>query len=236
MKLELKVALLVSLIQACLTFDRLGIIDFLRSNGFTKVTFLRFSLANSVSLAKLASKNWLQARYAQELDGENQWDFLVVDLMDNDLDSILETVHDHQAGKILFVIDQTEKFIQKLRLKVSNENIKGLFYIYDDTGKWKQILAIQNQLAINDVYFDSQGRAKVNENLQGMELETTTLTWDPFIVVENCNANGKNCQIIEGALVDLANEWSTVLNFTWSVVQDDDVGTLPKSGISKKPP
>lgn len=232
--MKLVLIITVSLINACLTLDEEIIINFLHQNGFKLVTFYGCSLLQ-ISWLKLASRNGIQVRFVQKFEPmiDDHLDFLVIELLDNDLDSALTLIKNHKVGKSLLL--SKNNVIEKLKLKLEKSNrYQGLFYV-NEAEKWKQVLIINNQMAVNNVYFDGQGRAKVKENLQGMKLETTTLTWDPFIVVENCNLNdGRNCQVLEGALVDLANEWSSALNFTWSVVQDDDVGTLPKSGKLKE--
>ena len=60
-------------------------------------------------------------------------------------------------------------------------------------------------------------------------LEILQVTWSPYIYFSNCIPRGHACKY-EGVLVDLMNQWSKKLNFTWNVHQDKDWGMVPKSG------
>ena len=71
----------------------------------------------------------------------------------------------------------------------------------------------------------------------GIDITFTSLTWEPFMKLENCKENGYDCEN-NGILVDLMNAWSRVGNFTWKIYKDvnDDWGLKPNSGISFQSP
>ena len=84
---------------------------------------------------------------------------------------------------------------------------------------------------MNDINFDKNGLALIEENFQGINLEATTLDWHPYVYISDCNYAGKNCKY-QGFLIDLMNIWGKNLNFTLTIYQDKkgDWGTTPKSG------
>ena len=112
----------------------------------------------------------------------------------------------------------------------------GLFYLLTENySQWKQVLIFQNQnpnVIINDVNFDENGVAILNENLQKLELVPTTESWEPYVTISDCNSFGRNCSY-KGMLVDYMNIWSKHLNFTWDLHKDitGDWGLKPKSGM-----
>ena len=69
----------------------------------------------------------------------------------------------------------------------------------------------------------------VEEDLQGIQITTTSSTWSPYVIISGCNSQGIQCNY-QGPLVDLMNFWSKKLNFTWSLHENKDWGLMPKSG------
>ena len=88
-----------------------------------------------------------------------------------------------------------------------------------------------DKIVMNPLVIDKKGKYKSKFNLQGLEIVSPNLSWDPFINLFNCNENGFGCQE-NGLLVDLMNLWAQELNFTWISYQDvnNEWGLFPKSG------
>ena len=88
------------------------------------------------------------------------------------------------------------------------------------------------KVIVNDVNFDENGVAILNENLQKLELVPTTESWEPYVTISDCNSVGRNCSY-KGMLVDYMNIWSKHLNFTWDLHKDitGEWGLKPKSGM-----
>ena len=64
-----------------------------------------------------------------------------------------------------------------------------------------------------------------------MEIISHNLSWEPFVVIEDCDDDGLGCKS-KGLLVDLMNVWANELNFTWQNRKDLDNnwGMFPDSG------
>ena len=62
-------------------------------------------------------------------------------------------------------------------------------------------------------------------DLHGMHLRSITSNWWPYIFSENCKSGPMKCKW-DGYLVDLFNEASMLMNFTWKSDLTDDWGVV----------
>ncbi len=68
--------------------------------------------------------------------------------------------------------------------------------------------------------------------MQGLVLTSTSLTWFPFLTVDDCDESGRQCKKNYGALMDIFDLVKNRLNCSVLSYKDknDDWGTYPKSG------
>ena len=60
-------------------------------------------------------------------------------------------------------------------------------------------------------------------------INSNTISWSPYIVIDKCDSEGKNCGIHQGFYYDFTNILGKILNFTWEGHTDTDGnwGLLP---------
>ncbi len=69
-------------------------------------------------------------------------------------------------------------------------------------------------------------------DLQGLEVTSSTLSWAPFLTIDDCDETGRNCKKNFGYLGDYMEFIAGAMNFTLVSYQDvdRDWGVVPKSG------
>ena len=98
---------------------------------------------------------------------------------------------------------------------------------------WHTILTLydSSQFIMNKIRFNDLGQAVEDFNLNGYNIVGTALSWKPFMEIENCDKNGRNCNYY-GIIPEMMDTWSKVYNFTWDVYRnvDNDWAVLPIDG------
>ena len=67
-------------------------------------------------------------------------------------------------------------------------------------------------------------------NLRGLHIRSITADWWPYVFLDNCKKHFMNCKL-RGCLVDLFEEASKTMNFTWSSDHTNDWGLIPVQGL-----
>ena len=199
------------------------IISFCKNNGYKFLTYMDLNQTNTKSFLRIAWENGISARMFKHSNiRPHTIDFLIVSHPNLDqFIKVLSLISNHKVQKSMLIINDLEDF-QAFMSKTLEENhmLNGLFYLYTKYSNWKQVLIVQGNMRaiINEVeYHKNTSIAKLNENLQQLELVPTTLSWPPYVKFNSsCNSNGRNCGY-EGMLVDCMNIWSKHLNFTWDL-------------------
>ena len=181
-----------------------------------------------------SSKNGISTRIVGHLNVTvDPRDFLIINHPNSEeMSKALDLISRHKLLRSLMIFDNLELFKSLASKHLDN----ALFYLLTQNySQWKQVLIFQNpnpKVIINDVNFDENGVAILNENLQKLELVPTTESWEPYVTISDCNSVGRNCSY-KGMLVDYMNIWSKHLNFTWDLHKDitGEWGLKPKSGM-----
>ena len=206
------------------------IISFCHDNGYKHLTFVKNSKPETYEWMSLGFKYGIQSRFSSNSHPKlSPKDFLVLNLKNlEDFEEALNLISSHEIQRSLVIVDDFEIF----KIAARNHMRNSLFYIYHDQN-WKQVLIINgnSQVVINDISFSDHGLAIIQQNLQGLKLITTSMTWNPQVIISECNSQGFDCNY-EGFLVDLMNLWTKKLNYTWEIHQNEDWGLIPKSGKS----
>lgn len=66
-------------------------------------------------------------------------------------------------------------------------------------------------------------------DLHGAPVTCLSKSWMSWVVLHDCDANGKDCKS-KGILSEAMDIWASVFNFTWSVDEADGWGVFPLTG------
>ena len=98
---------------------------------------------------------------------------------------------------------------------------------------WKQVITIKNAFnpIINPLKLDQQHKIVEEYNLQGLEIKSISLDWQPMFAMENCDENSQFCES-KGYLADLVNIIGDMVNFTVRIDREPELnwGVAPISG------
>ena len=206
-------------------------ISFCHNNGYKRITFVKFSKHQTYEGMLLSFKHGIQSRFSSNSHPKLcPSDFLIL-IIENleDFEEGLNLISSHAIQRSLIIVEDIEMF----KIAANNHMKNSLFYIYNNQ-KWKQVLILngQSQFIMNEITFGDNGVAMIQKDLQGLKLIATSMTWNPQVIISECNSQGLNCKK-EGFLVDLMNFWSKKLNYTWEIHENEEWGLIPKSGNKK---
>ena len=167
---------------------------------------------------------------ASSLD-TSQWD-AYLDLL---------TKVEERSATIIFpeVIDPDKKEMLLSKL-ASTQQSRFFYWIYPTEGSeisYHRVITLinVNHVAVNQLNFNIFGHIKEDYDLQGMHILSTTVSWPPYIYLnDECKSKklyNKDCKPT-GHLVDTLNAMGEIMNFTWECHGDlnDDYGTTPIDG------
>ena len=113
----------------------------------------------------------------------------------------------------------------------------GLFYmaVLNKSAiiSWYQVMTLKTGTVMQQLTFaENTFRIVENYNLQGLRIRSTTLTWAPFLTINDCNKTGLACMINYGYLKDYMDALALKFNFTYTSHRntDNDWGVIPKKG------
>ena len=126
-----------------------------------------------------------------------------------------------------------------LKKGLSKIEATSFFYILipsDGSGgftSWYQIISLKSGSAVNRLTFAENSLRIIEDfDLQNLELRSTSLTWFPYLIIDDCDERGLECKKNYGFLIDYMDLMAKKFNFTYVSRKnmDDDWGVLPKSG------
>jgi hypothetical protein len=216
-----------------ITMDlEIKLISFLRDNGYKRITFVNYPNGRAVKMMAISFDYGLQSRFLPNISDTKvePLDFLVINLenLEDQTEQVPNLINTHKIQRSLVLVHDSHVF----ELLFSRYLLNSLFYIYEiEESKWKQVLILKGnpQIVLNHIDFNKNGLIVVEEDLHGIQITTTSSTWNPYVIISGCNSQGLQCNY-QGPLVDLMNFWSKKLNFTWSLHENKDWGLMPKSG------
>ena len=101
-----------------------------------------------------------------------------------------------------------------------------------DSPLWQQVISLTSGSIIDELTF-SQDSLKIMDafDLKGLEVRSTSLSWDPFYTIDGCNDVGLECAPSYGYLVDYMDRLAEKFNFTYSSHKnvDNDWGLVPNA-------
>ena len=81
---------------------------------------------------------------------------------------------------------------------------------------WHQIISLKSGSVINHLTFaESSSRIIEKFDLQGLQITSTSLTWAPYLTIDDCNEDGLECAKNYGYLIDIMDKLAVKFNFTF---------------------
>ena len=100
--------------------------------------------------------------------------------------------------------------------------------------KYRNILSLPNntKTLVQDIEFAESNQMVKNYNLEGLELYSNTLSWEPYFMISNCDDMGKDCKM-RGFLNEFMNVMGNMINFTWTshAPPDGSWGIVDENGV-----
>ena len=155
--------------------------------------------------------------------------FLMSTFNESHLDVYLNEITDAKilSRALVIMIPLTARETHLFDEKIDSLRQNSMFYlIYTSTKNqsefgWNHIITLPDleKAIINEIKFDSNQLFKEEFNLQGAHLISISLSWNPYFMLHECNANGTSCKSI-GYLRNLMDGLGDLLNFTWESHQE----------------
>ena len=141
----------------------------------------------------------------------------------DDLLSYLTAIMQRQIKMSLLIISEpwgTEQ-LNLIKKHLYDLQATAFFYIaIPVSGKtemtWHQIISVKSGSSITKLKFE-RNKSKIIEayDLQGLQIRSTSLTWPPYLTIDDCNAEGKNCAKNYGFMIDFMDTIAIKYNFTY---------------------
>ena len=148
--------------------------------------------------------------------------FIYNDTMDNLLDFLTEIVKRQIRMSLLIIsepwIVERTNLIKK---HLSDLQATAFFYLAISAGSlkklcWHQVISLKSGSSITNLKFE-KNTWKIIEtyDLQGLQITSTSLTWAPYLTIDECNDDGLNCAKNHGYIIDFMDNLATTFNFTY---------------------
>lgn len=212
--------LTILVVGTCATTN--GVQEFLVDNGHYHVDIF----SNSSQLRGVSLKDLFIARFPMEDVEKAHKDSFGIFMFDNAKDNVvsyLSAITQRQIKMSLLVISEpwdNEK-ISFMRRHLLEQQATAFFYIAIPTGShtdmtWHQIISLKSGSALNHLEFDDNS-SKIIEafDMHGLEITSSSLTWAPYLTIDDCNEDGLDCAKNYGYLIDLMDELAIKFNFSY---------------------
>ena len=216
------------------------VVNFCQNNGHKYITLWgnKNSHKSEKDFLKMSSLKNLNSRtiFSEDLyPSITNMDTLIMEDKNRNLQFILEVIHQHKIQKSILILSKNN--IQSFRLEAEKFGKDSYFYLLEIDKflglNWHFVMTFNGlfKIVMNKIKFNNNRQIIENYNLNGFEISTTTLTWSPYTMHENCNSDGWKCKN-SGLLVDMMEVWAKSFNFTWDIYvpPDNDWGLYPVSG------
>ena len=210
--------------------------SFLIDNGLKYVTLLGNSTIPSPYARKIISNLFEKADFHLRHSGIERYTELH-QIFDVDVQIFLFDPKYDEIGYLLKVIQRTkvERSIllstrpwksatKKLFKSHLNDTPNLFFYVASPLDSslngalmsWQQVITLMTGYTINDLKFRRDSYTiKEQYDFNGLTVRSTSLTWAPFLTINDCNDDGTDCAIQYGYLMDYMDALAKDLNFTF---------------------
>ena len=222
MELIKSASLIVAIFVVGASTTKCGIQEFLLDNGHHYVDLF------------YNSSNWrgieFEDLYLTRLTFEdiekahnNSFGIFMFDATKDDLKSFLSAITHRRIKMSLLIISEPweGKDMNEIKQKLLELKVTAFFYIATPTSNstcltWHQIISLNTGSVLNHLEF-ATNTSKIIEkfDMQGLEIRSSSLSWAPYLTIENCSANGLDCENNHGYLIDLMDKLAVKFNFTY---------------------
>jgi hypothetical protein len=128
--------------------------------------------------------------------------------------------------------DSEQKIVQTILMEVKLDSLFYLAVSSEHGVQWYQVITLKSGCAMTELQFSKETFQIVEDyNLNGLTIYSLSITWAPYLSLEDCDKSGENCKTY-GYLKDYTDIIAKRCNFTWESHKEinEDWGVLPKSG------
>ena len=199
-----------------------GVQEFLVDNGHHKVDLFY----NSSHWRGFSFKKVFVARVPMENNQTaHQYSFgiFMFDRANDDLLSYLRAIVQRKIKMSLLILSDpwdAEK-LNLMKKHLSDLKAMAFFYIAVPTSNlteltWHQIISIKSGTTITSLKF-ARNTLRIMEtfDLQGLQITSTSLTWAPYLTIDDCDKEGLNCAKNYGYMIDFMDNLAIKFNFTY---------------------
>ena len=206
--------------DACVSIN--GVQEFLVDNGHHKVDLFY----NSSHWRGFSFKKVFVARVPMENNQTaHQYSFgiFMFDRANDDLLSYLRAIVQRKIKMSLLILSDpwdAEK-LNLIKKHLSDLRATAFFYIAMPTSNlseltWHQIISIKSGTTIASLKFvRNTYRIMETFDLQGLQITSTSLTWAPYLTIDDCDEKGLNCAKNYGYMIDFMDNLAIKFNFTY---------------------
>ena len=219
-----------------------GIQDFLIDNGHHSVDIFYNSSQWHMFQVKYVFVSRLHIKHMRKA---NRFSFgiFVFDGTKDDLASYLSAIKQRPVKMSLLAIygSWNNKYTNLIKKYLLDMKAVTTFYILipaSHTGgmghmTWHQITSLKSGSTISNLTFHVNSTMVVETfDLQGLEISSTSLTWDPYLIIDGCNEQGLECANNYGYCIDIMEELAFKYNFTYTSQKnvDNNWGNIVSNG------
>ena len=203
-------------------------VDLIHNFSSTQTNWAAFR-PKAISVAKLKIGDVHRAT-------QDSFGIFIFEAEKDDIQVILRAIVQRKA-KLSLLLCTTPIMNRELKKHLNILSAVGLFYmaVINASGitSWYQIMALETGSAVEELSFVKKSFLILESyNLQGLQIRSTTLTWAPFLTINDCNKMGLECKKNHGYLKDYMDLLARNFNFTLISHRntDNDWGVIPKKG------
>ena len=144
----------------------------------------------------------------------------------DEINYFINVIEEAKVRRCLLLITGSWKDNEEDNFKSNLDMTQNLwFYVAhisnENNVMWKEVITLRTGHTMNQIKF-LNGSLKVKEeyNLNGLKVRATSLTWAPFLTIDDCNEEGLECAQYYGYLKDYMDAMATELNFTYETYKD----------------
>jgi hypothetical protein len=144
----------------------------------------------------------------------------IVDFEKDNIHSFLQVVTQAPVQSSVICIKSLWGDSQEAELKNALDEFKldSLFYLAvssEHAIKWYRVITLKSGYAMTELKFSQSSFQTIEDyDLNGLTLYAISLSWAPYLTVEDCNQVGQNCTNY-GYLKDYTDVIAKKLNFTY---------------------
>ena len=199
-----------------------GIKEFLVDNGYRQVDIFY----NSTKWQGFSLQHIFIARISMEDLGKGHKDSFGIFMFDSgkdDLVTYLKAIMLKQIKRSLLVISGPWDYMQVITIKrhLSDLQASALFYIaiLNDNSTYityYQMISLKSGSALSLLEFADNSSMMIEKyDMGGLKITSSSLTWSPYLTIDDCNEDGMDCAKNYGYLIDLMDKLAVKFNFTY---------------------